>query len=185
MLALLATGIGCRHKSASVVPAAPNDNDYIDLTAGERVSVNVPLLKSGGYVAKVDSVQESGTTLSVAIPDLIGFRVSTYSVQGRAKGRVTLKFESARSTSDGKPMMEKKAPVLPFEMPPGDRYIRLIFTLRSSLADHNMAIAAAKDAGTLNAFTQRLRADPKACGQSGAVFCSWVPTGIAVRPESQ
>jgi hypothetical protein len=132
-------------------------------------------------VSKVDTVAESGTTLTVSIPDLIGFRVSRYLVVAKGSGRVTLKFESSSVTSDGKTVLEDKAPVLPFDLPPGNRFVRMIFTVRSSAADHNMAIVGAKDAGELNSFTERLRTDPEVCKGSKVVFCTWVPMGVGVR----
>jgi hypothetical protein len=49
-----------------------------------------------------------------------------------------------------------------------------------------MAIVAAKRLDTLNAFTKRLRENPSVCeGKEEEIFCSWVPAGIAVRPESR
>jgi len=180
---ILFASMGCRHSAVPVGPTAPNGSEYLDLAAGTSLSINVPLLKSGGYVASMEFVGESGTTLTISLPDLIGFRVSQYSVQGKADGRVRLKFTSATNTSDGESISEKKATPLPFDLPPNGRHIRLIYSVRSSIADHNMAITAARDVAELNAFTTRLRADPKVCRQSGAVFCVWVPGGIAVRPE--
>ena len=182
VLILLAI-LGCRHKTGPLVPAAPNDNDYVDLKAGDTVSVNVPVLKSGGFVGKVETVAESGTTLTVSMPDLIGFQVSQYAIQGKPDGRVRLKFVSATSFSNGQGEVRKKAPALPFSLPSGERFIRLIYDVRSSKADHNMAIAASRDLSKLNAFTNQVRADPKVCEEHGQVFCVWVPQGIAVRAE--
>ncbi len=182
MLVLLAT-VGCRHKAGPVVSAAPNENDYVDLSAGGTVTVNVPLLKSGGLVGKVEVVAESGTTLTVALPDLIGFQVSRYAIQGKPNGKVRLKFVSSTNFRNGQAAVHKKAPSLPFALPSGERFIRLIYSIRESKADHNMAIAASGRLSKLNAFTNEVRADPKVCEEHGEVFCVWVPEGIAVRAE--
>jgi hypothetical protein len=104
-------------------------------------------------------------------------------VQGNANGRVSLRFESARTTSNGKTIEETSPPPLPFALPQNNRHIRLIFLIRVSAADHNMAIAASKDLAKLNTFTGRLRNNSASCPQTGAVSCVWVPEHAAVRPE--
>ncbi len=55
--------------------------------------------------------------------------------------------------------------------------------VRNSQADHNIAIAASKDLPALKAFVERLKANPDICEQDTTVFCTWVPAGVAVRPE--
>jgi hypothetical protein len=46
-----------------------------------------------------------------------------------------------------------------------------------------MAIVAAKRVEALNAFTKRLKENPALCGTEEGIFCSWVPAGVAVRPD--
>jgi len=171
---------GCRQKSVPAAVPAPADNGWQDLVAPGRLAVTVPILRSGGYLIQAATATE-GTTLSGA--DLIGFQVSRYTVSGKADGRVRLKFESVEITKDGKKTVETQAPQLPFSMPAGYRHIRLIYFVRSSHADHNMAIAAAVNRADLNEFTGRMTADPSACEISSAVSCVWVPLGVAVRVE--
>jgi len=162
---------GCRERSLPVPSAPPADNEYLDLTAGRRLSVVVPYLKAGGYIARADG------------SDLIGVQVSHFAVEGKAGGRVRLKFVSAETTRDGNKTVERQAPELPFALPKASRYIRLIYFVRSSRADHNMAIAASKSTAEMNEFTKRMHTDPRVCGAPGTVSCVWVPLGIAVRAE--
>ncbi len=115
--------------------------------------------------------------------NLIGYEVSYYTVAGRNAGRVRLKFRSAEITKDAKTMQETNAPPLPFALPAKAERVRLIYLVRSSQADHNMAIAASKDLAELNAFTDRVKMNPAVCERDATVFCTWVPAGIAVRPE--
>lgn len=54
-----------------------------------------------------------------------------------------------------------------------------------SQADHDMAVAAAKDTPALEALTERVEANPRENYHSGSgVFCAWIPSGIAVVPQS-
>lgn len=166
------------------VPSAPPaDNEYRDLTAGSRISVVVPYLKSGGYVTRAGPATEENGVLTMSAPDLIGVQVSHFAIEGKADQRVRLRFLSADTTRDGKKTTEERAPALPFALPKGYRHIRLIYFVRSSQADHNMAIAASKTMPGMNEFTKRMHADPSVCEKRGAVSCVWVPLGIAVRAE--
>jgi hypothetical protein len=61
----------------------------------------------------------------------------------------------------------------------------LIYLIRVSAADHNMAIAAAASIEDLEELTQRIRDNPASCENGGKTYCSWVPAGIAVRPETR
>jgi hypothetical protein len=161
------------------------ENEYRDLAAGSRLSVVVPSFQSGGYVDRKGRATESSGTITVPGSDLIGFQVSHYAVEGKAGGRVRLKFLSAETTRDGKKTIEELAPALPFDLPRGLCHIRLIYFVRSSQADHNMAIAASKGMVEMNEFTQRMRADPRVCKPLGPVSCVWVPLGVAVRAEGR
>jgi hypothetical protein len=166
------------------VPAAPPaDNEYLDLTPGSHLSVTVPYFKSGRYVAPTGSETEDKGVVTMSAPDLIGVQVSHFAVEGRADQRVRLLFLSADTTRDGKKTTEEHAPALPFALPKGYRHVRLVYFVRSSQADHNMAITASKTMPDMNEFTNRMRADPSICEKPGPVSCVWVPPGIAVRAE--
>ena len=115
--------------------------------------------------------------------NLIGYEVSYYAAEGRNAARVRLKFRSAEITKDAMTIQETHPPPLPFAFPAKAERLRLIYLVRGSQADHNMAMAASKDLTTLNAFTDRVKANPAACERDAEVFCTWVPAGIAVRSE--
>jgi hypothetical protein len=183
LVATLCVTLNCRQKTAPAISNAPANNDYLDLTTGHDLNITVPYFSSGGYTVHAHSVKEEGGTVTISNSHLVGFQVSHYAVEGHADGKVRLRFRSAETTRDGKSESEERKPALPFTLPAGSNYARLIYFVRSSRADHNMAIVAAKGRVDVNAFTSRLIADPGVCGRVSTVFCVWVPSGIAVRQE--
>jgi len=53
-----------------------------------------------------------------------------------------------------------------------------------SEADHDMAVAAARDMDALDGLTRRVQANPAdACRTEPGAFCAWIPAGIAVVPQ--
>jgi hypothetical protein len=52
---------------------------------------------------------------------------------------VRLRFRWAEITKDGKTVHEANPPTLPFTLPRGTGHIRLVYFVRLSQADHNMA----------------------------------------------
>lgn len=169
-----------------VVPApVPPPETYIDLQPDWRVRVVVPILKSGGYVLRELATQTDGKTVTVDTGgDFLGYEIAYYTVQGRRGGGVRIDFASAEGTRSGVTASETKSIAPLFQLPRGVRYVRLIYLIRVSQVDHDMAVAAARDIGSLNALTLRVQANPgKACRDGRDEWCSWVPQGIAVRPE--
>ncbi len=155
----------------------------MDLVAGKGLSIIVPIRADGGYTVNPDSAREAGGTVTMRDSGLIGYQVSRYAINGGKDGRVSLKFMSAETSRNGKSSPEQKAPELPFALPRNRQHVRLIYFVRRSQVDHNMAIAASRDLIYLSAFTKRLIMDPNVCGRDAAVSCTWVPIGIAVRPQ--
>jgi len=178
---------GCARKNIHA-PVAPeisaNNNSYIDLQPGWTLRIVVPLLRSGGAAPTLTAAQTNGNTISLSAADLIGYEVAYYGISGKTNGAVRLKFASAAITKDGKTEPQPDSPTLPFLLPEKTNHIRLIYLVRVSEADHNMAIVASKHLNALNRFTKEVQNNPDLCGQAGQIFCSWVPTGIAVRPEA-
>jgi hypothetical protein len=146
------------------------------------VHVVVPLLKSGEFRSDLVEQKAEGNTISLRASNLVGYTNSSYMVTGKPRS-VHLTFVSAQETRDGKPTMLPAPPGLPFQLPPKSELVRLVFLVRVSQADHNMAVLGAKRLELLDAFTKRLMDDPSICRGTGEVFCSWVPAGVAVRPE--
>ena len=122
-------------------------------------------------------------TITLSARDLAGYETLYYAVEGSKGGKVRLRFASAEVTKDDKTTAETQPAALPFPLPAKPQHLRLLFLIRSSRSDHNMAILGAHDQRSLVAFTDRLKEDPDACRASRAVFCAWVPAGIAVRPQ--
>ena len=184
MLAL-AVSTACSRKPlrAPAIKSPKPDNSYVDLEAGWKVRIVVPLFKSGGFRVSDSARQMGGATISISADDFIGYSVYSYAVKHGRKGRVRLEFVSADITRYGKTILAPKPSPLPFQLPRGTGHIRLIYLVRLSRADHNMAIVASKKLTVLNAFTARLLEDPSACATVHNLFCSWVPAGIALRPE--
>lgn len=176
--------VGC---ARSVVPipapsALPRNDSYVDLKAGWTLRIVMPVLKSGGFRADLAPQKTDGNTISLSTANLIGYTISHYSVIGKG-GEVRLRFVSAEETREGKTAPSPTAPQLPFELPRKTEHVRLVYLVRVSQADHNMAILAAKRLDRLSAFTDRLKENPSVCHSDAQIFCSWVPTGIAVRAE--
>jgi hypothetical protein len=182
--AVLSLSAGCVPKAVHP-PAgtAPATDDYLDLQPGARLRILVPANKSEGYQFATEASQESGKAIILSSPNPVGYEVSYYSVQGQRHGNVRLRFVSAEMTENGATRQEKRARALAFPLPSEAEHIRLIYMARSSRADHNMAIAASKQLDDLNSFTDRFKGNPDICKSEGAIFCTWVPQGVAVRPE--
>jgi hypothetical protein len=97
-----------------------------------------------------------------------------------------VEFLSAEITREGKSSVQSR-PLAPlFQLPRSARYVRLIFLTRVSLADHDMAVIAARESDALDALTRGVLADPaEACKSEARAYCAWIPRGIAVAPELQ
>ncbi|MDQ2776840.1 MAG: hypothetical protein M3Y57_18260 [Acidobacteriota bacterium] len=187
-MALLIAADGCsrlRVHEPTAKDVVPTDNSYMDLQPGWRLRIVVPLLKSGGFRVAETAQTNDGNAISVSSRDLIGYDTSYYTVKDKGDSGVRLEFASAAVTRDGKTVLEAKSPSLPFELPRRTGHLRLIYLVRVSQADHNMAIVASKRLDSLNAFTARLKESPSICRTADGIFCSWVPAGVAVRPEKQ
>lgn len=184
LLLLCVLGACSRARISAPASSAPASDSYVDLQAGSTLRIVIPLLKSGGFQAQLIPKENGGSGLSFSAADLLGITTSYYALVGKGTD-VGLRFISAEESRDGKSTPLKAAPPLPFELPRHTQHIRLVYLVRSSQADHNMAIAASRQLDALNAFSNRLQQDPSLCRSDDEIFCTWVPAGIAVRPESE
>lgn len=115
---------------------------------------------------------------AVAGPDFIGYESSYYDVRRKGDEEVTIDFRSAQLHKDGKVMRQAQPRFELFHIPDGSRFVRLMYLLRLSNADHDMAVVSAKTADELQERTTVIRADPvHGCA---APACFWIPAGIAV-----
>ncbi|MGH9612285.1 MAG: hypothetical protein ACRD4P_04320 [Bryobacteraceae bacterium] len=187
-LALAVSLAGCSSRNvhlpvAQPLPATP-DAGYIDLQPGWRLRVVTPILKSGGYRLHAASQRAEGNTIAISAgDDFVGYETAYYAINGRGAG-VSVRFPSAEITKAGQVNPQSRPLVPLFRLPRWAGHVRLIYLERASRADHDMAVAAARDATSLETFTRAVQANPTgACNVGRRTFCSWVPAGIAVRPE--
>lgn len=186
----LAVLCGCTSRNvrtpAAAAIIAPPGLSYVDLEPGWRLRVITPVLKSGGY--QVRSIQEqtaSHTVTMKADNDFIGYETAYYAVRSRHGEGVRIQFHSAELSRLGQVTAEKKSIAPLFAIPRRLRRVRLLYLTRVSQADHNMAVLAAPDISSIAALTARVQADPqRECRTELRFACSWIPAGIAVRPES-
>jgi hypothetical protein len=154
------------------------------LQAGQRLRIVVPLLTTQGTRPALSSQQTNGTTISLKANDLVGYATAYYAITGKPDGRVHLKFTSAQISKAGVAAPATQLPIaLPFLSPRPAQFIRLIYLRRLSQSDHNMAVVAARRLDTLNTITTQLASNPDACANTPQSTCSWIPAGVAVRPE--
>jgi hypothetical protein len=168
--------------------------DFIDLQAGWRLRVVTPILKSGGYVLSNQELNGSapndaerrvnGNTVEIAAgSDFLGYELAYYAVERRGRG-VGIVLASAEINRDGQRTSQSSSIAPLFALPPAARYVRLIFLLRISNADHDMAVVAANRPDRLDEFTHQVQANPsEACKSEERRYCSWIPNGISVNPE--
>ena len=179
----LLTGRASRTARMAAIPAGSANNDYLDIQNGWRLTVVTPILKSGGYVLKTpDKPPINGFTL--AGTDFVGYEVAHYDVKGQRGGRVRVEFNSAEVTKEGKtqPQPQSIAPL--FQVARRANYLRLIYLIRISQADHNMAVIAARKIDALNSLTRQVQTNPAdGCKVDQGASCVWIPEGIAVRAE--
>lgn len=192
LMLLLLTACASRHAGvpapvqATASAGAPSRSpDYIDLLAGFHVRAITPILKSGGFQFKPQQQAVSGNTVTLSAgSDFLGYETSYYEVKPRRGAGVEVVFTSAEVTKDGVTTPQPRSIAPLFQLPRSARFVRLIYLIRVSDADHNMALAAADRIETLEALTRQLKADPaNGCKTSGRAYCSWIPEGIAVRAE--
>jgi hypothetical protein len=175
---------GCAVRTARL-PATPegqsSGTSFIDLETGWRLRVVTPILKSGGYrLSAAGEAGEGGSITLRAGDEFLGYELAYYMV----KRRNGIAFQSAVTMRDGKTIPQAAPMVNLFSLPHGVRHVRLIYLVRISQADHDMAVAAAGNMEALEALTRRVQANPAdGCRSTRDVFCGWIPGGIAVAPE--
>ena len=181
---ILLTGCASRTARMATTPAGSANNDYLDIQDGWRLTVVTPILKSGGYVLKTPDKPPSSNGFTLAGTDFVGYEVAHYEVKGQRGGRVRVEFNSAEVTKEGKtqPQPQSIAPL--FQVARRANYLRLIYLIRISQADHNMAVVAARKIDALDSLTRQVQTNPSdGCKVDQRASCTWIPEGIAVRAE--
>ena len=185
---------GCAHKQiAAPTAAAPivkwpvRSPDFVDLVPGQVREIT-PIFASGGFVAKglavQQSVQQDGNVITLDGSGFQGYETAMYTLTAREGGGVYVALTSVETKKDDQTTTDAKPRVLLFQFPGRARYIRLLYLIRVSESDHNMAVLGSDDVDRLNALTKQVQADPAGgCKNVRRAYCSWVPQGIAVTPS--
>ena len=178
---------GCASRLSHPHPNVPLDiqKSFLDLQPGWRIEVFTPVLKSGGYLPQLKREEQQGNSLVfTAGDDLVGYETSRYAVEKRRDGGVKIKFRSATITREGKKIPQSR-PLLPlFDLPEEARYVRLVYMVRVSGADHDTAIAAARDLSKLDLLSEWMESGSgDSCKTQTDFSCVWVPKGVGIRVE--
>jgi hypothetical protein len=134
--------VGCTRQAVrvpAVAASARPNRSYTDLQAGSTLRIILPLTKSGQLPPHLTDSAAEGNTLTLHAADLIGYTSSIYSVTGKSH-EVRLRFLSAEEVENGKPSHLDTPPLLPFALPRKTAHVRLVFLVRVSAVDHNMAM---------------------------------------------
>lgn len=189
LIVIAITLVACAGRRAAS-PLAHHDfaaAGFVDLQPGWRLRVVTPITKSGTFnvVSSSASTDAGGLSMKTS-DDFIGYEVSYYSVESHPGGGISIRFASATDNTHGKTTRAAYSRVQLFELPPQERFARLLFLTRVSPADHDQGIVAAPTLEQLKAVTARVQADPEHnCTPDPQAYCTWVPIGIAVQPEQK
>jgi hypothetical protein len=167
---------GCGHPRRPLPVATPS-REYLDLQPGQRLRAITPILRSGGLVLDTPTLPSTSPdqpNIVLTAPDFLGYEQANYLLA--APGKVIL--QSAEDFINGQHTPRTTPRALLFRLPARTRHVRLLYLLRSSQQDHNMAILAAPNPARLNQLTDGARRNT--CPPP---HCTWVPVGVALTPE--
>lgn len=114
--------------------------------------------------------------------NFLGYETQYYRLR-KHRGELQLRFDSAETVQNGitSPVLVPSRDL--FETARAAKRLRLVFLERASQSDHNMALVAANQDTTLNDITRDIQSNPESCRHLRVGYCSWIPSGIAVRAE--
>jgi hypothetical protein len=127
---------------------SPGQLGYDDLRPGARVIDVFPKLRSGGYV--LPSMQETaaGNTINVKPgSEFEGYEKDFYNVAPGNAGGVQVHFSRAEVWENGKSQRQPNPSLPLFERMTSFSYVRLVYLVRESNADHDMAIRGIGQSG--------------------------------------
>jgi hypothetical protein len=181
-----ATGCAIRRGPSPDVLKDAAARGFTELQPGWRIKVVTPILKSGGYSPHITEEKEIGNIVSLsADADLVGYETSYYSVRQRKDRGVKIELASVLLTKDGKTTRQEQPVLQLLDLPNTVRFVRFLYLLRISGADHDMAIVGGDAPSLVDEITIKLQADPTGnCVMSAHSYCRWVPKGVGVRVES-
>jgi len=196
LLAFALVGCAVRRGPSRDALNAAVARGFIDLQPGWRVKAFTPILNSGGYLPAFVEQRQPGNNVRLAVPaDVVGYETSCYVVERRkdqslqdheATGQaVKVELASVLLTEDGKTSRRPQPALALFDLPDTTRLVRLLYLVRVSGADHDMAIVGAATPGALEELTTAIESNPaENCAINGLGYCKWVPKGIGVQIES-
>jgi hypothetical protein len=177
---------GCARRTEIVTPKAPSQDDaFLELKAGYRLRVITPMTRSGGYrvaTAAAGPVKPGEAITLRTTDDFLGYETAYYAIEQQTLG-VRIRFLSAQRTIEGTAIPAAAPKLLLFETPRRIRHMRLVYLIRQSVSDHDMAFLGADTSQRLDELTRAIRANSLPCEQNRNQHCAWVPAGIAVRAE--
>jgi len=182
---LLLTGCGPQRPAP---PNPPNIGElgYLDLKAGWRLRVVVPIVRTGGYIVPMITKLEGHTISVTAGKDLLGYETDYYDVQSSIGSAVTIKFRRAVAVIQGKKSKPKQPALALFNLPPHDGFIRIVYLIRASRYDHDMVVLTSTDENVLRDLTVKTMSNgADACQTSSSSICVQIPAGVAVIPEEK
>jgi len=142
----------------------------------------MPMLRSGGYVVpSVRNADPSSSNIEVG-DDFLGYEKDYYIVRARDDGGIRIEFSRAQVWEKGQTSTRRHPKLRLFSQAANARHVRLVYLIRVSEADHNMAILASDNVAALEESTRAVTKNA-ACQNSEKVTCTWVPEGVAVIAE--
>jgi hypothetical protein len=142
-------------RAAETPRASMPHPEFVDVPPGSKLQVVIPILRSGGFI--VPSVRRPGTNNTLSIEtggDFLGYERAHYRAMPR-EGGVRIRYVRSEVWEKGKTSTRRSPRLDLFSEAASARYVRLIYLVRLSLADHNMAIIASNDPATLVALSDR------------------------------
>ena len=179
VLLLLCGGCAKRSVKASA-PQRPKQAEFLDLAAGWRLSVVKP---EAGQIQEQVEEHDGKKVIALRTSEDFQFSIERYSVSKRLGGGVRLHYQATERHTKDTTAIAKSAETSFLRQVAGKRYIRLVYLVRLSESDHNMAILGTNRVEDLERLTAEVRRQPSSCTPQRGSICFWVPVGIAVRPE--
>jgi hypothetical protein len=159
-LLLLLCGCAARRVPVSQDEAEALNPSFLEIQPGTRLRVITPVLKSGGYVAKTLTEITPGDPFNLRVGnDYIGYADDYYLAKPHGVG-VRIEFQSADIVKEGKSTPQSQPTLNLFRFSLQMRFIRLVYLVRVSGADHNTAIVAGQTQADVESATSRLQSDP-------------------------
>jgi hypothetical protein len=157
---LLLSGCVKRSRPLAKTPPQPIDpSAYVDLSPGCRLRAVTP----------------AGSA---------GYETAYYLLKPRSKGQgAAITFQYATITKAGVVTRVNRPRTRLFRAASDIRFFRLVFLVRVSRSDHDMALLGTARKDTLDPWTAAILAHPESCANLRDRICSWIPEGTAVRPE--